>query len=210
MLIYYFFLAFATFRIHSSNPNEKTESLLSKLQLSTSESDLRKVISEITQRLDNISQSLDTIYKRFDLLFSNRSSQLFTLKQTLTGHEGRVESLAVLPTGDLVSGSWDETIKIWRPERADKSLTRTIVEHTDKVRSLIVLSNGDLASASDDRSIKIWNLNDASLKKTIRGHSDWVTSLSLLRNGNLVSALELNLTVFSAPSAAFYASFLSL
>ncbi|MBK1988440.1 hypothetical protein A0J48_012975 [Sphaerospermopsis aphanizomenoides BCCUSP55] len=39
------------------------------------------------------------------------------LKSTLTGHSGLVWFLAISPDGQtLVSGSWDNTIKIWRLE----------------------------------------------------------------------------------------------
>jgi WD40 repeat protein len=64
-------------------------------------------------------------------------------------------ALTVLQNGDLASGSWDSTIKIWNP--IDGTLKRTLNEHTDEVCALTVLQNGDLASGSRDKTIKIWS-----------------------------------------------------
>jgi WD40 repeat protein len=76
------------------------------------------------------------------------------VKSTLIGHNDSVCSLAVLQNGDLASGSWDNTIKIWDTNTG--SLKRTLVGHTGYVWSLAVLQNGDLASGSWDNTIKIW------------------------------------------------------
>jgi WD40 repeat protein len=35
------------------------------------------------------------------------------IKKTLKGHTSCVSALAVLPNGDLASGSWDTTIKVF-------------------------------------------------------------------------------------------------
>lgn len=74
---------------------------------------------------------------------------------TLNGHTSHVLSLDVLQNGYLVSGSWDNIIKIWNIN--DGTLTATLNQHTDHVRSLVVLYNGNLVSGSIDRTIKIFN-----------------------------------------------------
>jgi len=66
-------------------------------------------------------------------------------------------ALITLPNGDLVSGSWDNTIKIWNPN--DGTLKRTLNGHTSEVRALTTLPNGDLVSGSMDKTIKIWSFN---------------------------------------------------
>jgi len=83
----------------------------------------------------------------------------------LTGQSDWVRSLAVLQNGDLASGSFDQTIKIW--DSSTGSLKRTLTGHSDWVMSIAVLQNGDLASGSGDKSIKIWDSSTGSLKRTI-------------------------------------------
>jgi len=70
----------------------------------------------------------------------------------------------MLPGGELVSGSYDNKIKIWR----NNSLIDTLIGHSSFVNCLAVLPNDNLASGSDDFTIKIWrnNLLVNTLKRT--------------------------------------------
>src|SRR5271163_3379531 len=77
------------------------------------------------------------------------------LEYTLTGHTGQVKCLLTLPNGDLVSGSSDNSIKIWK----DRNLINTLNGHIYTVSCLAVLLNGDLVSGSYDNTIKIWRNN---------------------------------------------------
>ena len=54
------------------------------------------------------------------------------LIQTLYGHAQRVAVLTVLQDGNLVSGSSDNTIKIWNPTSGE--LIQTLTGHTDEVK----------------------------------------------------------------------------
>jgi WD40 repeat protein len=108
-----------------------------------------------------------------------------SLLLTIAAHTDYVSALTTLPNGDLVSGSWDNTIKIWHP--IDGSLKKILTGHTDDVEALTILQNGDLASGSDDRTIIIWNADDGTIKRTLSNHTSWITSLTTLPNGDLVS-----------------------
>ena len=86
----------------------------------------------------------------------------------------------MLPNGNLASGSFDSTIKIWNTDNS--SLIRTITGHIDWIMSLAVLQNGYLASGS------IYdNTDTGSLNRNLRGHLDLVSSLAVLINGFLAS-----------------------
>ena len=73
---------------------------------------------------------------------------------TLTGHTSDVNALTVLSDGSLVSGSDDNTIKIW--DIKNGQTIKTLTGHTDSVYALTVLPDGSLASGSYDNTIKIW------------------------------------------------------
>lgn len=88
---------------------------------------------------------------------------LYDISTTLvTGHTGSVSALTVLPTGEIVTGSKDDTIKIWALEGAEWVCTHTLTGHTGSVSALAVLPTGEIVSGSaDGGTIKIWALEGA-------------------------------------------------
>ncbi|KAK8230891.1 polyubiquitin binding protein-like protein [Phyllosticta capitalensis] len=70
----------------------------------------------------------------------------------LHGHENFIYSLAVLPTGELVSSSEDRTVRIW----TDKCV-QTITHPAISVWSVAVNSNGDIASGASDRIVRVFS-----------------------------------------------------
>jgi len=62
--------------------------------------------------------------------------------KTLTGHTSWVNAFTVLPDGSLVSGSDDNSIKIWDVNNGQT--IKTLTDHTDDVNALTVLPDGSL------------------------------------------------------------------
>ena len=82
----------------------------------------------------------------------------YKVKETLEGHSGPVSTLQVLPDGRIVSGSDDQTIKIWEKNQAGKYKEKETLEgHTGAVRTIQVLPDGWIVSGSYDKTIKIWD-----------------------------------------------------
>ncbi|CAF0785762.1 unnamed protein product [Brachionus calyciflorus] len=136
-----------------------------------------------------------TVLKNGEVAYSHsnyiyvRSPTSSSNRLAINAHVNTICSLLGLPNGDLVSGSADNTIKIWN--MVDGSLKRTLLGHTSSVLSLIILENGDLASGSVDRTIRIWNTNiGLSLKTISTDHRDYIRSLALLPNGHIASASD--------------------
>jgi WD40 repeat protein len=76
--------------------------------------------------------------------------------RTLKGHAQWVRALAVSPDGRvLVSGSEDQTIKLW--ELTTGRHFRTLTGHSGGVRGIAFSPDGRrFATASWDRTVKIW------------------------------------------------------
>lgn len=99
----------------------------------------------------------------------------------LTGHEYQVAAVIVTENGDIVSGSLDKTVKIWR----DNQCIVTLGAHEASVLSLAGLEDGALASGSGDTTIRVWK--DNRCHAVLKGHTDTVRALAFHRAIGLVS-----------------------
>ena len=79
---------------------EKIEELYSEFEFDS--------IKETISNFKNDEIEFITKNRRYEHLFQNK-----LIKQTLIGHNSGVVALTTLSNGDLVSGSDDNTIKIW-------------------------------------------------------------------------------------------------
>jgi WD40 repeat protein len=121
--------------------------------------------------------------------------QPYTLKQTLSGHQREVYSVAFSPDGHLLaSGSGDNTIKLW--EVASGALRQTLGGHQYMVESVAFSPDGRrLASGSEDGTIKLWDVAKGTLKQTLSGHSNWVLSVAFSPDGRLLASGSMDKTI---------------
>ena len=83
----------------------------------------------------------------------------------------------------IVSGSTDNTIKIWNLETG--VLHRTLTGHDDWVRSVCISPDGrTLVSGSYDN--KIWNLETGVLRRTLTGHENSVLLVCIRPDGRTI------------------------
>ncbi len=114
---------------------------------------------------------------------------------TLKGHSHIVPALAISADGKLlVSGSWDQTIKIWHLETG--KLIRTLKGHRDQVYAIALSPDEQIiASASADQTIKMWHLETGELLATFTGHSHTVTALAFTESGEMLVSGSLDKTI---------------
>jgi WD40 repeat protein len=106
------------------------------------------------------------------------------LSKTLTGHEHYINSLIFIERDNsLVSGSYDNSIKIW--ELNDFQCLKTIqVEYG--IRDLLLLPGGYFASG-EYNSIKIWDIKNYECIHTLENQYGWVGYLVLTEDRRIVS-----------------------
>jgi WD40 repeat protein len=112
-------------------------------------------------------------------------------ENTFTGHPRAIYCVAALPDGpfdcvteQFVSGSGDNTLKIW-DFNGDCHVTFT--GHTNSVYCVAFLPDGRLVSGSADGTIKIWNLQTGNCDTTFVEYSSSVKCISVNSNGNIIS-----------------------
>lgn len=100
----------------------------------------------------------------------------------LSGHTNLVRSVAFSRDGQtLVSGSNDNTIRIWNLQK--RQLQGVLSEKGEWVVVAISPDGQTLASGSSDKTIKIWHLQTGKLISVLKGHFDLINALCFSRDG---------------------------
>jgi serine/threonine protein kinase len=114
--------------------------------------------------------------------------------QTLSGTD-IVRSIAISPDGKtIVSGSMDDTIKIW--DLATGELQSTLTGHKNIVNSVAITPDGKtIVSGSWDHTIKIWDLATGELQSTLTGEKNMVNSVAISPDGKTIVSGEVFKTI---------------
>ncbi|KAI9496120.1 WD40-repeat-containing domain protein [Zychaea mexicana] len=91
---------------------------------------------------------------------------------TLIGHSENVSALATTPGGNIVSGSWDTTVIVWK----NFQQAYTLKGHTAAVWAVLALEEDLILTAAADKTIRLWK--DGKHIRTYHGHTDAVRGLA--------------------------------
>jgi WD40 repeat protein len=116
-------------------------------------------------------------------------------RNRLEDHDAGISSVSFSPDGKtLVSGSADNTIKLWDVQTG-KEIT-TLRGHDYSVTSVSFSPNGKtLTSSSLDNTIKLWDIQTGKEITTFRGHSDFLWSVSFSPDGKTLASSSLGKTI---------------
>ena len=106
---------------------------------------------------------------------------------SLVGHEKSVCTMIKISEDKIVSGSYDNLIKIW--DINSHSCEYTLYGHDTTVFVVLLLQDGKLASGSGsrDRALKIWDLENKRCHCTLVGHKREIRCMSQMSNGWLLT-----------------------
>ena len=77
-----------------------------------------------------------------------------TIVGVLEGHTLTVCGLALTPSGQLVSVSWDKTVRVW--DVSTRQCTAVLAGHEAAVWDVLCLEDGAVLTASADKTVKRW------------------------------------------------------
>lgn len=115
--------------------------------------------------------------------------------RVLTGHQSWVTTVAFNPrNATLVSGSLDDTIKVWHLQSGEE--LATLQGHPRGVNDVRISAKGQvLVSCGDDDTVKVWNLTARRLIHTLTGHVRDVTSVAIGHQGWTVASASKDCTI---------------
>lgn len=130
-----------------------------------------------------------------------------TAKWTGVGHEDYVRCGAYLPNqeGMIVSGSYDQTIRLWDTRQQHPAMT---FKHAAPIENLLPLNSSTIASAASNE-VSILNLVAGKAEQILRSHQKSVTSLSTGQNTTrlLTGALDGHIKVHHTTTWEVVAAF---
>ncbi|MBD2435313.1 eIF2A-related protein [Nostoc sp. FACHB-110] len=92
----------------------------------------------------------------------------------------------------IISGSADNTIKLWR---ADGTLVKTLLGHQNIVNSVSFSPDGQMiASGSQDMTVRLWSREGQPLH-TLTGHTAEVNKVSFSPDGQLIASASTDNTI---------------
>jgi WD40 repeat protein len=104
---------------------------------------------------------------------------------TLAGHEEEVKCVCISADGETaVSGSSDQTIRIWNIERGE--CLKTIQGKLGWIKCLALTADGKIAaSGSTDGTVRLWNTENGECLRILSGHSGAITALAISADGQM-------------------------
>ncbi|MDB9311655.1 protein kinase, partial [Spirulina sp. CS-785/01] len=142
----------------------------------------RLLVPETTQQSPEVEQLLQQVAARQQGLWLRPLAPCFdspdgALVRTLTGHSNRVTAVAVTPEGQVISGSSDNTLKVWDMQTGKE--LRTLTGHSGYVTAVAVTPEGQVISGSEDNTLKVWDMQTGKELRTLTGHSHWITAVAV-------------------------------
>ena len=126
--------------------------------------------------LSSIDSSKNEYYLKNKNIEIKNEKNKFACVKTLLGHTNKIVSLIELESGRLVSGSYDNTIRIW--DLNDKNGNEQIINESERILSLLEFERNKILSGTGDNSINLWDLdNPEKMIFSFKGHELWVNAL---------------------------------
>ncbi len=98
-------------------------------------------------------------------------------------HEHTVTSVCIAEDGKIISGSLDNTVRVWDMQGSRLAECRG---HEDLVKSVCVTKDGKILSGSLDKTVRVWDMQGNQLA-VCRGHEYGVYSLCVMKDIKIVS-----------------------
>ncbi|CAB02129.2 F-box/WD repeat-containing protein sel-10 [Caenorhabditis elegans] len=144
-------------------------------------------------------------YLRADKIEKNWNANPIMGSAVLRGHEDHVITCMQIHDDVLVTGSDDNTLKVWCIDKGE--VMYTLVGHTGGVWTSQISQCGRyIVSGSTDRTVKVWSTVDGSLLHTLQGHTSTVRCMAMAGSILVTGSRDTTLRVWDVESGRHLAT----
>lgn len=131
-----------------------------------------------TGNMPKIASAWKAAFMRHNTIETNWRSNPIRTPKVLNGHDDHVITCLQFCGNRIVSGSDDNTLKVW--SAVSGKCLRTLIGHTGGVWSSQMSAEGNIIiSGSTDRTLKVWDAESGLCKHTLFGHTSTVRCMHL-------------------------------
>ena len=128
----------------------------------------------------------------------------FVLKQDIkNAHDRGVRKVIYTSFGNIISGSYDKTMKIWAKDSKGDYINKKIINSKDEVRALLLLEDKNLLVSSGERFTNIWEIQNDYNYKLIKTFNE-----TYCRTQNVLERISDDIII--VPKSPFSLKFISL
>lgn len=138
--------------------------------------EVRETIHRKRQRVPSVTSPWKAAFMRQHAIEMNWRIKPIRPPKVLKGHDDHVITCLQFSGNRIVSGSDDNTLKVWSATTG--KCLRTLVGHTGGVWSS-QMSGSIIISGSTDRTLKVWNAESGHCLHTLYGHTSTVRCMHL-------------------------------
>jgi hypothetical protein len=114
-----------------------------------------------------------------------RNSKIRYCDVTFVGHTAPITCIAICIDGRIVSGSVDETLKIWNAHTGKCDIT--LKGHTDTITCVMVHFDGRIISGSLDNTLRIWDPLNGKCDIILKEHAAKIKCIAICPDGKIIS-----------------------
>lgn len=113
------------------------------------------------------------------------------------GHRDSITCMAILPDGRVVSGSNDNTLRVW--DTITAQCLQVLEGHLAEINCIAVLSEDQVVSGSNDETLRVWDASTGQCLQVLEGHLSGINCVAVLPDGRVVSgSADTTLRVWNA------------
>jgi len=180
-------------KLYSSNILQK---LIESIEIVKKENvEIKNELSNTKKEINFLNEKIKNLEEKNELILEKQRKNIpliktsLEFKKSLIAHDSGITSISYFPSGDLISVSYDKSIKFW--SKNDFKLLNSIENaHNKNINYVCVKDQNNFLTCSSDKNIKFWsniNNNWINIEEISNAHNDSINKCIYYINNKIIS-----------------------